>query len=98
MKGDAYSEALHGAHVVRILARILDGRCDLAGAVRAVDEADAVGAILDPTLYRDRAGAMQEDRATLVAVRDLARMHRAAAVAGGPQRNGTAASGGGNLG
>jgi hypothetical protein len=44
---------------------------DFAKLIRAIDHADAVGPILNPTLWRDRHKAMHEDRALLVAAQNL---------------------------
>jgi len=44
---------------------------DLPELLRAIERADAFGPILDPTLYRDRAGAMHEDRELLEAALPL---------------------------
>lgn len=71
MKPEAYSRVLGHAHGVRLLARHIAG-AELDEAIDALTAADTEGAILDPTLYRDRHQAMREDEATLRAVRVLA--------------------------
>ena len=44
---------------------------DFDKLIRDIDHADAVGPIVDPTLYRDKSKAMQEDRALLVAAKNF---------------------------
>lgn len=70
MEPAAYSTVLGHAHAVRLVARQLDVG-ELDEAIAAIDTADAAGSVLSPTLYRERADAMREDRQTLVAVREL---------------------------
>jgi hypothetical protein len=74
LDADRYANVLRNAHLIRNLASNLDSYGDLDAALQAIDRADAVGSILDPTAYRDNARRMHEDRATLSAVRDLARL------------------------
>ena len=58
------------------MARQLLQTHDLEGILRAIGDAHALGPVLDPTLYRDRAKAMEEDRALLEAALPLARLGR----------------------
>jgi len=44
---------------------------DFDKMLREIDHADAVGALLDPTLYREKSKAMHEDRALLVAAKNF---------------------------
>lgn len=63
-----YQEAVKACALARALLQVHD----IPGMLRAIDHADAVGPILDPTLYRERAGAMAEDRQLLKAALPLA--------------------------
>lgn len=74
MNSDAYQQLLGRAHAVRLMARQVDVDAEIDQALAAIAHADSVGAILDPTLYRDRHEAMAQDEATLRAVRALARL------------------------
>ena len=51
-------------------ARVLRGH-DLKAALDAIERADSIGAILDPTLYRDKHQAMMDDKALLEAALPL---------------------------
>ena len=53
-----------------VAARMLRG-FDLPKLLEQIDRADALGPILDPTLWRDRSPLMQEDRALLHAALGL---------------------------
>lgn len=44
---------------------------DLEAVIAAIDRAAALGPVLDPTLYREKARAMQEDRELLMAAKPL---------------------------
>jgi hypothetical protein len=44
---------------------------DIRGLIEAIDHAHAVGPIVDPTLYRDKAEAMEQDRELLQAALPL---------------------------
>lgn len=44
---------------------------DIPGMLRAIDRADTMGPILDPTLWRDKHKAMEEDKKTLEAALPL---------------------------
>lgn len=44
---------------------------DFDAVIAAIDRAEAVGPIVDPTLYREKSQAMREDRELLVAAREL---------------------------
>ena len=70
----AYVTTVGHAHGLRLAARQLaaDGLIDRA--IAAIHRADSVGAVVDPTLYHERAQAMHEDLEVLRAVRDLARL------------------------
>ncbi len=56
------------------LARALLEPHDLPAMLAAIAHSHAVAPILDPTLYRDRAPAMEQDRALLEAALPLARL------------------------
>jgi hypothetical protein len=105
VRAQDYQRVLGHAHAVRLMAREVYQRGELDDAIAAAETADAVGSVLDPTLYRDRERKLGEDIATLCMVRLLARLGRADAspVAGDPvafaaaaegERKGPAASGG----
>ena len=47
---------------------------DLPAMLEAADRAEAMGPVLDPTLYRDKAGAMHEDRKVISAAMELHRV------------------------
>ena len=47
---------------------------DIPGLIAAIDTADAVGPIVDPTLYRDKHAMMAEDREVFEAALPLWRM------------------------
>jgi len=44
---------------------------DLDAVLAAIDRAGAIGPLLDPTLYREKGQAMQEDRELLMAAKPL---------------------------
>ena len=44
-------------------------RIDLPAMIEALDAASALSAVIVPTLYRDKPGVLQEDRAVLEALR-----------------------------
>lgn len=44
---------------------------DIPQLIEAIDRADAIGPMVDPTLYRAKSGKMQEDRELLVAALPL---------------------------
>lgn len=67
-KVDDYHRAVS---VAAIAANMLHG-IDFESLIRDIDTADAIGPILDPTLYREKAKALHEDRALLVAAQNLA--------------------------
>lgn len=64
----AYQHAIRTCAAAR---EVLSG-LDIPGLLRAIDHADALGPILDPTLYREKAKAMAEDKALLQAALPLA--------------------------
>ncbi len=65
---DEYRNAL--LHVVVVATMV--GEIDFAKLIRAIDHADTVGPILDPTtLYREKAQAMREDRELFVLAQKL---------------------------
>lgn len=74
MKTSDYTATLHTAHAIRLMARNLaeDGAID--EALRQIDHADSVGALVDPTAYMKNVGLMHQDRDTLRAVQALARL------------------------
>lgn len=70
MDQDDYRSAVMAC---RVAAKML-AQHDLSGLLRAVDRADAVGPILDPTLWRDKHEAMAEDAELLRAALPLAEL------------------------
>lgn len=64
------SEYRSALYACRIAATILLAH-DLDEMLAAIAKADALAPILDPTLYRDKAKAMHEDRELLEAARPL---------------------------
>lgn len=54
-------------------AKLLAG-LDVPGLLEDIERAEAVGPIVDPTLYRDKAKAMGEDRELLCAALPLHKM------------------------
>ncbi len=54
-----------------VQARALLRQHDLPAILAAIEHAETVGPVLDPTLYRERAPAMREDRALLRAAMAL---------------------------
>lgn len=65
---DDYRNAVRTA----ALAATMLQHIDFTMLIRAIDDAHAVGPILEPTLYREKCQAMGEDRALLVAAQSLA--------------------------
>lgn len=64
---EAYQEAVRRvALVARMLADV-----DFEKLLRAIDHADSVGPLLEPTLYIQKAQAMREDRTLLAAAQAL---------------------------
>lgn len=57
--------------VIGMAARAL-ARIDIAKRIAAIDKAEAIGAIFDPTLYMQKSRAMQEDKRLFEAARGLA--------------------------
>lgn len=74
MNAAEYQRVLHSAHGLRALARQIARDGALDEAIAAISHADSVGPILDPTLYRERQAAMEQDEVTLRAVRVLAQL------------------------
>lgn len=74
MNAAAYERVLHGAHGLRGLAQEIARDGELDAAIDACVRADSFGAVLNPTLYRDRHVAMAQDAETLRAVRVLAQL------------------------
>lgn len=72
MKRDEYQRVLGAAHAVRMMARTVADGGLLDEAIDLIARADAVGSVLDPTLYRERQELMAQDEATLRTVRVLA--------------------------
>lgn len=83
MNADRYTDLLSQAHMIRIVAGEL-GVGDLDEAIAAIKQAETLGPVLDPTLWRGKNAEMAEDLETLTAVRNLALL--------GGERNRTAAS------
>jgi hypothetical protein len=61
---------------IAALAAALLQEHDLPELLRAIDHSHAVGPILDPTLYREKAGAMELDRELLDAALPLWKLGR----------------------
>ncbi len=49
---------------------------DLPAMIKAIEHAETVGPVLDPTLYRDKVNAMLQDKALLEAALPLWKLHR----------------------
>ena len=64
-------EEYQAAVMAAVMAARVLAPHDLDEMLRSIDHADAVGAILDPTLYRAKASKMHEDRELLEAARPL---------------------------
>lgn len=62
---DAYQQARMACEIAK---RLLEEH-DFDGLLDAISRADSVGAILDPTLYREKIDAMLEDRKVFEAAR-----------------------------
>lgn len=69
-----WRDALQTVHAVRLLAASADDLLDLDGMLDAIERADSVGSVLDPTSYMRNHEAMAQDRETIKAVRALARL------------------------
>lgn len=67
MSDAAKIEEYRQAVMTAALCRQLLAQHDLPVLLRAIESADAFGPILDPTFYREKAGAMEEDRRMLEA-------------------------------
>lgn len=67
MAEDTYSCTLHQAY---LLASMLVSMEDLGGAIKAADHAEAVGPLIDPTLYRAKGKALSEDLRVMRILRD----------------------------
>lgn len=67
MDRTAYTDAMTG---VQIAAGILR-EIDLAGVLNAMEHADALGPILDPTLYKSASAKMDQQRALVRAALPL---------------------------
>lgn len=90
-RAEAYQALLRRAHGVRLLAQRIDVD-EINAAIAAIDRAEATGPISDPTLFREAAGFMAQDRETLVAVRDLGQLYPRAAAGGADERSRPSAS------
>lgn len=55
-------EAYRQARLACELARNILKEHDIAELVRAIEHSEALGPMLDPTLYRDKRKQMEEDR------------------------------------
>lgn len=64
-----------GLQAVYLAASLL-AQHDLPAMLAAITRADSIGAILDPTLYRDRQKAMHEDQEAINAALRLAALGR----------------------
>lgn len=69
MSVEEYQSAVVAA---KFCANLLAGH-DINKLLDAIERADAVGPVLDPTLYRDKQKAMHEDKELLQAALKLAR-------------------------
>lgn len=69
MSVEEYQSAVVAA---KLCANMLAGH-DITKLLNAIERADAVGPMLDPTLYRDKQKAMHEDKELLQAALKLAR-------------------------
>ena len=65
-------ETYRAAVIAAKLAAELLAQHPIAELLRAIDRADAIGPILDPTLYRGKQVAMHEDKCILEAALRLA--------------------------
>ena len=74
-------EYLHVLHYSMMISSLIEG-LDLEAAVIAANRADALGPIVDPTLYREKGKALAEDLQMLEAARsfqaDLRRIRKGA--------------------
>ncbi len=71
-----------GVTMAAAAARLLAG-VDVPGLLADIEHADAVGPLLDPTLYREKARAMGEDRELLRAALPLHQMGKKLEAAAG---------------
>lgn len=65
-----------GAVQAAALCASMLAQWDLPGLLEAIGRAETVGPIVDPTLYREKAGAMAEDKALLEAALPLWKMRK----------------------
>jgi hypothetical protein len=72
-KQEKIEEYQAAVQTVALCARMI-GEHDLPELLAAIEHADAIGPILDPTLWRDRHGAMHEDKEVLEAGLPLYRL------------------------
>lgn len=78
---DAYQDAVRAC---ALLAGLLLMH-DLPGLLRAIERADAIGPLVDPTLWRDKGAAMLQDKELLEAALPLWRYAKAARAGGAAQ-------------
>lgn len=83
MNIDKIAEYRAAVTQVVLAARVI-GSHDLPGLLAAIETAHAVGPMLDPTLYRDSAKAMDEDADVLRAAMPLYRLAKQLADPGKP--------------
>ena len=70
----------HAVLAAAMCARLL-AQYDIAELLRAIDRADALGPLLDPTLFMQKREAMGQDRELLEAAAGLAALGRRLGVA-----------------
>ena len=73
---DMMTAKYHAALLAAVGAAHILASHDLDVLLNAISRADAAGALLDPTLYRDKAQAMHEDRTVFEAALPLWRLGR----------------------
>lgn len=69
----AQNEYQHAVTACYVAASMLM-QFDLDAVLEQISEAEAVGPLIDPTLYREKGGAMQEDKQIVEAARQLQRV------------------------
>lgn len=78
---ETYQQAVQSCALAAAIVR----QYDVPALLRAIERAHAVGPILDPTLYRDKAGAMDRDRQLLEAAMPLWKLAASQAPADGKE-------------
>lgn len=67
---EEYKEAVRACH----MAAAIVGQHDLDGVLRRIANAETMGPLLDPTLYREKGQAMREDKEVVEAALPLCRL------------------------